>query len=236
MIRTLVGWIAIGVLFLPSSGAVAAGHPEVLLSTFGPSDSYDGTAGYAIVHYPPGPGNPTDYHQSQAVRFTPTGSDFLLHSTRLSLFRREFFVAAPTITISATGPGGGPGATLASKVVPGFIPFDTPFQTETAPPISVDWIANNVYLQAGQNYWMSLHFPPSTGGESYWSPSSPNALGATAARGHSYGDPNVWNVFDPASMPAFSVLATPVPEPGAAALASLGAAALASRPMLRRKQ
>jgi hypothetical protein len=223
MIRTAAGWLALALLLLPASRVGAVTPPEVLLSSFGPGDSYDGTAGYVIVHYPPGPGNPTDYHQSQAVRFTPTGSDFLLHSTRLSLFRRNSFDPAPTITIAAADAGGGPGATLASKVVPGFIPVDTPFLTETAPPISVDWIANNLSLQAGQNYWMYLHYPASTAGESYWSPSSPNALGAAAARGHSYGDPNVWNVFNPASLPAFSVLATRVPEPAAAMLAGLAA-------------
>jgi hypothetical protein len=224
--RACVGWLAVVVSLFAAGRAAAVGPPEVLLSTFGPGDSYDGTAGYVIVHYPPGPGNPTDYHQSQAVRFTPTGSDFTLHSTRLSLFRRNSFDPAPTITIAASGPGGGPGAAIASKVVPGVIPVDTPFQTETAPPISVDWIANNVYLQSGQDYWLFLHYPPATGGESYWSPSSPNALGAAAVRGHSYGDPNVWNVFNPASLPAFSVLATRVPEPAAAALAGIAALAL----------
>lgn len=184
MMRTSIVWLVLALLLHVTSPAAVVAPPEILLSLFGSGNSYDGDVAHAIQHYLPGPGNPTDYRASQAVRFTATGSDDLLHSTRLC--RRNTLDPAPTFTIAASDAGGGPGATLAPKVVLGFIPVETPFVTETARPILIGWIA-----------------------------SRPNKIGATPASGHAYGDLSAWNAFNTASLLAMLATPVPVPTTGA---------------------
>lgn len=213
MIRNLMAGLLAAVLIFTSATAMAAGLSEIIASTFGPGDSYDGDAAFYIQYYPPDASSPTGYQLAHAVRFQPGLADYELETTRLSIFRRFNSGGLPRIAISTEAAGGGPGAALASKTITGFVPVDTPFQSETAPPVAIDWTANHVVLHAGQNYWLSLQYPAPTGQEIFWSVSSPVALGTSAARGHSYGDPNVWNVFAPSTMPAFSVIASRVPEP-----------------------
>ena len=234
MTRIISGWLAAAVLCLATSHAAAIGPSEVIASTFGPGDSYNGNAAFYIQYFPPDVSSPTGYQLAHAVRFQPSLADYVLETTRLSIFRRFNSGDLPRVTISAADAGGGPGAALASKTIGGFVPVDTPFQSETAPPVAIDWTAEHVLLHGGSSYWLSLHYPAPSGQEVFWSVSSPVALGALAARGHSYGDPNMWNVFIGASMPAFSVIATRVPEPGALALASAAAACVALARQRRR--
>ncbi|HMO85473.1 MAG TPA: hypothetical protein PKC18_11200 [Lacipirellulaceae bacterium] len=201
---------------------------DVLISTFGPADSYNGDAAFSIQHFPPDAGNPAGYLLAHAVRFTAGPTASILDTTRLAIFRRFNSGGLPLITIAADA-GGAPGAALAAKTIPGFVPVDTPFQTETAPPVDVPWHAEQVLLQAGQHYWLSLHYGAPSGQEIYWYLSQPVAQGASAARGHGYGDPAAWQVFPASSLPAFSVSSVPVPEPAAAALAIAAVAAIGAR-------
>lgn len=209
--------------FCPAARAVdTIGPSEVIASTFGAGDSYDGNQVYAIQHFPPFDGFPDGARYEVAARFGPTLDDYLLESTRLSIFRRFNGGPLPLVTIAkADGPSGAPGTVLAAKTITGFVPIDTPFQIETAPPVDVDWSAQNVHLPAGSQYWVYLSWPTSTGQEIYWSVNSIGATGNVAARGHGYGgDPNVWppSTFF-ATTPAFSVVVSRVPEPASAAMA-----------------
>ncbi|MGD9635264.1 MAG: PEP-CTERM sorting domain-containing protein [Pirellulales bacterium] len=229
MNRILTTCLAIAALCLPIATAMADGTSEIIASTFGPGDSYNGDAAFYVQNFPPEETLPDGYEFAHAASFQPSQSDYLLETTRLSIFRRFNSGGLPRITISAADALGGPGPVLASKTISGFVPVDTPFLTETAPPVAVGWTAEHLTLHAGERYWLSLHFPTPTGQEIFWSVSGPEVLGTAAARGHSYGPPDVWHVFSPATMPAFSVIGTRVPEPGSLALLSIAGATLAAR-------
>src|SRR3989304_1692043 len=121
MTRIISGWLAAAVLCLATSHAAAIGPSEVIASTFGPGDAYNGNAAFYIQYFPPDVSSPTGYQLAHAVRFQPSLADYVLETTRLSIFRRFNSGDLPRVTISAADAGGGPGAAAASKTIGGLL-------------------------------------------------------------------------------------------------------------------
>jgi hypothetical protein len=208
------------VLLMAASAATYAS--QTISTTLGPNNEYNGDLAAVIQNTIGG------YRAEHAVRFTPVGTDFLLETTRLPLFR-QIDLTLPINLFIAADVGGVPGPPIASQFYDGNLPVADAFVIETAPPTDIYWSNQNVILSSGKPYWLYITGAPGNPYDVGWYINSIGAVGNRAMRtAGPGGDPDdIWFPLDIAT-PAFAILGTPVPEPGVIGFAVGGALALAT--------
>lgn len=192
------------------------GSPEVVIkSSLGPGGEYNGNLTYVVQNFAGVTRN------DLAVQFTPIGSDYLLTTARLALFRQIEDNSIPQLVLTEDFQQT-PGSPLASMSLEN-IPIDVPFEFETA-LYDVDWGPQQIILRENRSYWFVLTQPTASNfSEIRWFVNSVDDRSQWAANLYNMatGQPDPWvnNDFHHLHIPGFSVQGIPIPEPPVAALA-----------------
>ena len=212
---------------------VRSAFGDVLFSTFGPNDSFDGSSGVSIawnlVSPPPG-----SLGIGNAARFQISTGTYTLSSVSLAM---GYILGTNNLAIRLVADNGGqPTGPLLETIVSHPIGITGQAQVVTYPS-SLDPV-----LVGGSSYWLVLEpadlnlVDGSNNGAYNWFLGANLASGATAYHEFNFSslDWYPWQLFPNDLLPAFRIEGFAVPEPNAFSLVLLGAALFGFRWSRRR--
>jgi hypothetical protein len=197
-------------------------HAQVVLISNLPGN--DGTS--TFMNAPSGGSNGGGVHDSKAAGFTlPAGTPYFLTSVDLRL---NFFTldSVPVVAIYDNNASNNPGTLLTTLTTPSFV---TGFGTYSFTPPSP------FTLNELTTYWVVVHNAAPVANSFQWMASLPSVppTGIATNAGYRFSNGPPPPTGNSTTLNSYSVLATPVPEPGSLILVGVGAAGLLVRRRLK---